>query len=259
MSYDTSGFPATVAGLPKYVYPPRLLASLSLDCLLARRRSFRADARACVGQLEPPLCVRGEENIPRSGPSVLTVNHYSRAGFRAEWIALSISAVLPIEVHWIITGELTYPEKWYRWLGGPTSRFVLRRLGKMYGFTNMPPMPPHPKDVEARAGAVRATLSYLEMAESPVLGFAPEGGDQPGGRLSWPPGRFGLLLAGRDLKFVPVGAYESEGAFCLCFGRAYQLNLPNGLTPAERDRQAARIIMEYIANQLPTYLRGEFG
>jgi hypothetical protein len=262
MTEDVPGLSASETSFPRYIYPPRLVAGLSLDWLLARRRSFRADARTCVGRLEPPLCVLGEENIPRSGPCVLTVNHYFRPGFRAEWIALSISAVAPVEVHWIITGELTYPGKWYGWLGRPASRFVLRRLGKAYGFTSMPPMPPRPKDIAARAGAVRATLSYLEKAECPVIGFAPEGGDQPGGRLSWPPagaGRFGLLLAERGLKYVPVGVYESEGVFCLRFGRAYQLNLPNSLNPAERDRSAARMIMQSIAGQLPARLRGEFG
>jgi hypothetical protein len=251
-----------VARSPSYVYPPRLVASLLLDWLLARRRSFQTDACVCIGRLKPSLQVVGEENIPKSGPCVLTVNHYYRPGFRAEWIALSISAVVAVDIHWIVTGELTFPGKWYRSLGKPISRFVLERLGRIYGFTNMPPMPPRSKDVEARASAVRAVLSHLEVVEKPVLGFAPEGGDQPGGQLSWPPpgvGRFALLLAGRGLQFVPVGAYEVEGVFCLCFGQAYQLSFSNSLTPDEKDRQAARILMEHIASRLPAHLRGEFG
>src|SRR5574341_20513 len=143
---------------PEYSYPPRLIAGLVRDAILSRPRLFQDDARAAVSRLEPPLRVLCQENIPARGPCVITVNHYYRPGFAAQWFALAISAFVPQDVHWIITGELTFPGKWYAPLGMPLSRFILSRGARVYGFSTMPPMPPRRRDVEARARSVRAVL-----------------------------------------------------------------------------------------------------
>jgi len=247
--------------LPRYSYPPFLLAAVLRDVLLGRRRSFRQDAQKCLQRLQPPLRLLGVEHLPQAGPCVLTVNHYYRPGFRAEWLALAISATVPVDVHWIMTAELTFPGKWYAPLGSWLSRLILRRGAGVYGFTPMPPMPPRPQDVLARAAAVRAVLEYVKRAEKPVLGLAPEGGDQPEGKLSMPApgaGRFALLLAAAGLKFHPVGAYEQGGEFVLHFGPPYRLEISIPLPADERDRLAARQVMEHIAALLPAHLRGEF-
>jgi hypothetical protein len=122
-------------------------------------------------------------------------------------------------------------------------------------------MPPRPGDVEARAKAVKRVLKLVKQSGNIVLGLAPEGADQGGGRLSLPPsgvGRFGLLLASSGSAFVPVGAYEADGALCLHFGPAYRLSVPSGLSADEKDRVAAEVMMEHIAVLLPDELRGEF-
>jgi hypothetical protein len=113
----------------------------------------------------------------------------------------------------------------------------------------------------ARAASVRAVLDYVRRVEHPILGLAPEGGDQPDGELFMPPsgaGRFALLLAAAGLKFIPVGAYEADGAFCLHFGPAYELSVMPGSSADEKGILAARIMMERIAILLPAHLRGEF-
>ncbi len=253
---------------PRYSYPPLGVLGLAFNVLFSGRRSFRTDSLRCIERLtpwgrcaEPPLHVLGGENIPQAGPCLITFNHYYRPGFGAQWLALAIAAVVPVEMHWIMTSELTFPGKWYAPLGRAGSRWLLNRFSRIYGHTLMPPMPPRPKDVEARARAVREVLSYVNENGNAILGLAPEGSDQPGGQLSWPAsgaGRFGLLLAGRGLRFVSVGAYEAEGALCLSFGPAYELSVSRGLSPDEKDRQAAKAIMEHIAHQLPLYLRGDF-
>ena len=122
-------------------------------------------------------------------------------------------------------------------------------------------MPPRPKDVEARARSVRAVLEYVKEARDPVLGLAPEGHDPPSGVLTRPAtgvGRFGLLLSKAGLTFVPVGAYEANGALHLHFGERSTLTVKRDLSAGEKDRYAAQIIMENIARQLPFHLRGEF-
>jgi hypothetical protein len=122
-------------------------------------------------------------------------------------------------------------------------------------------MPPRPKDVRARAEAVRKVLDFLKRTERPVIGIAPEGGDSPDGKLARPAsgsGRFGLLLAASGLGFVPAGIHEADGGICLRFGPAYKLRVAASLSSAEKDHAAATIIMENIARLLPEHLRGEF-
>ena len=242
---------------PKYGIPSGVVVGLAFATVLGLRRSFREDAIRCVGQLQPPIQVSGREHIPQSGPCVVTVNHYYRPGFGAQWLALAISACVPREMHWVITGELTYLGRF----GSPVSRWVLARIARTYGFTSMPPMPPRPQDLEARAQSVRKVLEYAKRHPDFVLGMAPEGVDQVDGRLSVPApgaGRFELLLAGLGSGFVPVGAYEADGKFCLHFGPAYRLSVPSGLSNDEKDRAAAEIMMKKIAVLLPETLRGEF-
>lgn len=246
---------------PKYSYPRGLFARVALDAVLLRHRNFRNDATACITNLQPPLRILGKENIPQCGPCVLTVNHYHHEGFGAQWLALAIAATIPVDMHWVMTGEWTYPDKWYAPLGMILSRFILHRLARIYGFTSMPPMPPRPKDVEARAKSVRAVLDIVRRTKDPILGLAPEGYDPPGGVLARPAsglGRFALLLSNAKLKFIPVGAYEYDGVFTIHFGNAYLLNVQRGLSSNEKDAQAAQVIMKHIAQLLPSHLRGEF-
>jgi len=247
---------------PHYAYPPSLIPQIAFDAALLRPRRFREDALACSAALHPPLRLLGAENIPRDGPCLLTVNHYHRPGFAAQWLALGISAAVPAEIHWIMTAEWTAPGKWYELFKSLASRCLLGRLARIYGFTSMPPMPPRPRDVEARARAVRAVLAFAKTNPPPIIGLAPEGGDQPGGRLSQPApgsGRFALRLARLGLSPVPVGAFEADGTFCLHFGPTYEFKLPAGLSAAEKEHQAATIMMENIARLLPQHLRGQFG
>lgn len=248
---------------PDYSYPPGLFPCVALDVLLLRQRDFHKDAKACIGNLKPPLQVLGKEYIPQYGPCVITVNHYHRAGFGAQWIALAIAALVPVHMHWIMTGEFTYPGNWYEAIGSTSSRILLKRIASIYGFTTMPPMPPREKDVETRAASVRAVLEYVRGAENPIIGLAPEGYDPPGlnGILTKPfpgLGRFGLLLSKAGLGMIPVGVYEADGVFHIRFGDSYKLNVPHHLSPDGKDDQASQIIMENIARLLPVHLRGEF-
>lgn len=245
----------------RYSYPWRTVLGLGQSVLTGGQRSFAADARACIGRLNPPLQLTGAAHIPAHGPALITVNHYCRPGFRAWWIALAIAAAVPVDMHWAITGALTFPGKWYTGLGQAGSRWLLRRLARVYSFTTMPPMPPRPEDVVARAQAVQRVLGYARAHPSAILGLAPEGMDMPGGVLHWPPdgaGRFMLLLAGLGFPVTPVAAYERDGAFHLDFGPPYTLRVPAGLSSAEKDRRAAQIVMTAIGRLLPPHLRGDF-
>jgi hypothetical protein len=250
-----------MAEYPLYKYPPGAFFLVGLNVFFGGHRSFRRDGRECIDRLAPPLRVLEPENIPQAGPCAIIFNHYYRPGFDAWWLALGLAAVVPHDIHFVMTGELTYPGKWYAPLGMAGSRLLLWRLSSIYGFTTMPPMPPRPKDVAARARSVRKTLKFARLHPHSILGLAPEGGDQPRGRLNWPApgaGRFILHLAGLSYRIVPVGAYELGGEFCLHFGRAYDLTIPTGLSADQKDRAAAQVLMSHISALLPEPLRGPF-
>ena len=245
-----------------YHIPRSLLLRCGVDALLAHRRSFKRDSEFSLSTLRTPPQLAGVENIPRVGPCLIVMNHYYRPGFPVWWLAMGIAAALPMESHWIISSEWTAPGKWYEPIKGTISRFISNRIVSLYGFSNMPPMPPRPQDVEARARSVRGILSFVERTEKPVLCLAPEGSDMPGGELAWPPsgvGRFLLLLARAGLPFTPVGGWEDlNGALCIHFGPAFQLNVPSGLSPDQKDRCAAGEVMAKLAALLPLHLRGDF-
>jgi hypothetical protein len=254
-----------MAERPVYHLPAGLLMRLGLDWLLARRRDFSADARACLRSGTTPVRVAGGENIPVGGACLVTFNHYSRPGFQIYWLVMALTAALRLgagqRLGAVVTGELTMPGSWLAPVGRPFSRVLLRRMAQMYGFVSMPPMPPRQCDVDARARSVRAVLAWLDQPGAPVLLLAPEGCDQPGGRLATPPegaGRFMALITARGLPVLPVAGWEGEGALQLRFGRPYHLAVPAGLSRDQLDRQISTLVMSEIAALLPDFLRGEF-
>jgi hypothetical protein len=126
----------------------------------------------------------------------------------------------------------------------------------MCGFTLMPPMPPRPSDAAARADSVRRII-HLASRKKPSIAMAPEGMDSPDGRLmplSSGTGRFIGHLAAAGYALIPVGAFETEDAFCLRFGEPFSLPRPATRDPEVRDRETGKIVMRKIAELLPESL-----
>ncbi len=247
---------------PIYPTPWPLLFRLVRSLFLRQRLSFHKEAQEAASRIAPPICILGKENIPNHGPCLLTVNHYFRPGFGAWWIALGIAANLPIESHWMMAAGWTYPNQ------GAIGKFkeavthwAFVQVSHILETTAMPPMPPRPQDVVARAEAVRQVLSFARRHPEAVIGIAPEGGDSPGGVLALPAsgvGRFIFQLARLGMPVTPVGAFESEGIFRLNFGKQYELLVPEGLATDERDVYVRQKIMCEIAPLVPEALRGDF-
>ncbi len=227
---------------------------------------FRPIARALTSTLKSPPEVDltaarklfsddGRQSLAEG--VLLTVNHYSAADFQAWWFVIPISAVLPVEIHWVVASAWRHSGR----LTGFT-RWLFPRGAKLMGFTPMPPIPPDPTETEDRARAVREVLHYARQAHPAVVGMAPEGGDQPGGILgALPPGvgRFLFLISRSCPHILPVGAWKERGRIHLSFGAPYQLEIAPGLPPDELDRLVGQIVMRRIAVQLPERLRGEYG
>jgi hypothetical protein len=223
------------------------------------RRSFRQDATQALALLRFPIRVEGRENIPTCGPAVVVTNHYSRPGFGAWWIALAISAQVPVEMRWSMTSAWTSDVSLASRVMAAISRRLFPRIAGIYSFTAMPPMPPRPFEQAARAKAVRQMLVAARGQPPPVFGISPEGQDTPGGTLMRPHpgvGRFLHHLSGMGYPFHPVGVYEEAEWLCLRFGHPFHLRVPPGLAKDELDRCASQV--EALAWQLPPSLRGEF-
>jgi 1-acyl-sn-glycerol-3-phosphate acyltransferase len=244
---------------PTYRYPPGFILNLLRDFLFLRTRCFIDDAKICVAYNSKSISILGIENIPTNEPYLITMNHYCRPGFQVWWLVLAITTCLPRHTHIIITGELT---RWLGKFGNSLSRFALPRLARIYGFTTMPPMPPRPKDVQARASSVRQVFKYVGATPNPVLVLAPEGRDNlDGGKLAWPPpgaGRFMSLLAAKGLTVIPVAGWEQDGQLLVRFGPGYHLSDQLDGSAEKSDRESSKSVMEAIARLLPERLRGDF-
>lgn len=239
----------------RYPFPWKTGLRLLWDALWLRSRSFRTDALDSLQAFPNPNTIIQKGLIPGEGPCLLVTNHYSRPGFGAWWIALGISAALPVEVHWMMTNAWTHL--------GPLegmSRWLFPRLARVYGFTPTPPIPPDPRDVGDRARAVRQVLD-VSRCPGAVIALAPEGQDHPGGILGAPPpgvGRFITQLEKHCQRIVPIGVYEEGDYLTFNFGPAFELDIDPLSAADERDRDASQQVMQFIAQQLPPRLRGDY-
>ncbi len=187
---------------------------------------------------------------------MITVNHYSAPDFQAWWFVIPISAVVPTDIHWVVTAGWNNPG----WMKG-ISRWLFPRGARLVNFTSMPAMPPDPAEAMQRAAAVRDVLRYANQTPQAVIGMAPEGADQPGGVLgNLPPGvgRFMYLISQSCPNILPVGVWKEQSCINLRFGKPYQLEMPSGLSAHARDLLVGDIVMHHIAMLLPEKLRGRY-
>ena len=220
-------------------------------------RSFRADAMLLLRLRGLRFIISGSEFIPTAGPFLVTINHYASPTLRPWWPVLSISATVPVEIHWTMTSAWTNSG-----LLSPLSRWLFPKVAALYGFTPMPPMPPTHQEAEDRAAAVRHVLDYAHRSQAPVVGLAPEGRDFPGCLLGSPPpgaGRFIFLLCQYCQNILPAGVYELDGTAHINFGSPYHPELPPGLSPTQKDVHVSNQVMHAIALLLPEHLRGDYG
>jgi hypothetical protein len=190
------------------------------------------------------------------------VNHYNHTDFGAWWIGLGVNIAVPLDIHWLMTAAWTFPNDPHLRPFTPVTFWLFKRIARIYGFTNMPPMPPDPNQTAYRAASVRQALRYARQATDPVIAMAPEGRDIPDGILGAPPpgvGRFIAHLLKRCQVTIPVGMYEQGRRLCLSFGPAFELHTTPGASPDDLDEKVSQQVMEALALQLPQHLRGIYG
>lgn len=125
--------------MPKYPKPIPIVIKIFWAGIFRRKLSFHATSQYCIKRLKPPLKVLGQENIPRNGPLLLLTNHYTHPGFPSWWVSLSISSIIPLEIHWIMAAAFTSPDPLYTRIVTPITFWAFARFAWVYGFTPMPP------------------------------------------------------------------------------------------------------------------------
>ena len=247
--------------LPAYGLPRWALRGFLWSVLTLQPRPFARDAVSAVAGLSPAPRVVGGEHVPRRGPCLVTCNHYTRPGLAAWWLTLVTTAAIAAqrvpdaspEVHWVMTAGWTFPESgWRRRVLTPLTYWAFERVARVYGFVTMPPMPPDPGQVEARAMAVLRTVRLARrlVQEGGMIGLAPEGRDMADG-LGQPPagvGEFLTLLVRLGFPVLPVGISEPDGRLCVSFGPPFVPYMPPDRR--ERDRVVAGQVMAAIAQQV---------
>lgn len=244
---------------PTYTLSSGLVLNLVWAVLFKQKRDFKKDAVEALKGLRPDLVIHGQEYVPVTGPCLITLNHYFRPGYNAFWTSLAISAAVPLDIFWIMTGAFTYPGQRREKVLKPMSQWLLHAIGRVYGFSNMPAMPPNPSEAEERALAVRQVVTVVRRRPHAVIGLAPEGRDILTGKLGEPPsgsGRFIQYLARLGLPILPVGVFEADSSLQVNFGRLFCLEETGDLSSTGTDRAVCRIVMQAIARQLPDEMRG---
>ncbi len=248
---------------PRYRIPRGVAARFLLSFMTRSSRSFARDSQAAVRGLHPPVQVWGADFIPDQGPCLVACNHFSRPGFDAWWLALAISAAVAArraaqadpEIHWVMTAAWTFPESRLKQrLVTPLTRLAFARVAQVYDFILMPPMPPAPEEMAARAAAVLRTLRLARRLAPAggMIGLAPEGQDFSA-RVGQPPqgtGEFISLLVRAGLPVLPVGVGEPGGRLTVAFGEVFTPEIP--AAPRRRDKAVADQIMRAIQRVVPT-------
>jgi len=248
---------------PVEAYPLRfsLILRFAWATLWGRHRDLPADIAAALAAVRPPPLVRNDHCVLAEGPFVLALNHYERPGLRVFWSGCLASHAVAQRrarhraVRWLMTSE------WYNTRLGPipvpvvASRWLFRRLGRVYGLVIVP------RGAErgvGRAAALRSILSIVRGSDEPI-GLFPEAVGT--GRLIQPPpglGSFLLLLSSHGLPILPAGAFEEEGRLVVCFGPPFHIDIARGAARAEKERLASQQVMVAIGRLLPEDLWGVY-
>jgi hypothetical protein len=116
----------------------------------------------------------------------------------------------------------------------------------------MPPMPPDPGEVEARASAVLRTLrlAWDLVREGGLLGLAPEGRDTPELMGAAPPGAGAFIgrLVMLGMPVLPIAVCEHEGRLTVGIGPVFVPEIPE-------DRWARdQVVMDQVSNAIKAQL-----
>jgi len=265
---DISLVSATMKGYPsmkndtvfKWNLPADYLLRIIPALIFLKKRNFWEDSIQVLKSGHIKIDLRGSEYIPKEGPVLFLVNHYSAPEFSALWIAMSLSAICPKNITWVMTDAWTFPKRKFRKLAREISHFILTRIAKVYGFFTFQPVSDDPTNVIEQALSIRRILHFARDHPDSMVSIAPEGRDMVDGTLGNPPPGAGLLIKAFTkvaYRLLPVGFYATPGTCHLNFGKPLLLNIRKTLKKDEIDQQVNQKVMQSIGELLPEKLRNK--
>ena len=177
--------PAGYAYGPAYrpSWPNRLRAILYI--LAGPPRSLARDALLAMRDAPLPPLVRGEDNVPETGPFVVVANHYERPGLWMAWPALFLSTLAlsrsGADLHWVAIEEWESFSLWGIPIPPGVTRAVFQRAFHTYGIVAMASAA---APAAERAASIRAALR--EVRKGRLIGLMPEGDVKPRPSFSRP-------------------------------------------------------------------------
>jgi len=244
---------------PQYHFPNRLSIDIFYAFVFGKHRSIKQDAVRAIKGIIPPVHIIGMENIPSSGPALITMNHYARSGFSIAWSALAVAAQLSENQAWLMTSAWTKRKFGLDTICTAVSKYVFSRLAKMYGAVTTPPFPPIPDEQYERSVSIRKLFRLLRTDPASILCIAPEGQNFNEGELGIPAAGTGKLIFQLEKQLgviIPVGIWECFGRLVINFGTAYDFDkrtFGSGL-----DNEVSSLVMNKIAYLLPNKSRKNY-
>jgi hypothetical protein len=253
----------------RYPYPIHLFLGPARRILFGISSPPSRDARLLLKDVDPPPRVLNADNIPATGPFVLTMNHYDHPHLGAWWsAAVVISTVAggraaePRELHMAMAREWWYPSGLGRAIKQPLTQWFFGRLAETYGLIRLPPVLPNPEFRGQGTIEIRRALALTRGDRPQLVGLAPEGRTGKDLSLCQPPpgtGLFLLLLTHDAMPCLPVGVFEDDDSvLTVRFGPPFPLHVPRNTPREARDRAAARTVMVEIGKLLPPRMWGEY-
>jgi 1-acyl-sn-glycerol-3-phosphate acyltransferase len=235
--------------------------AIVLSLLFLRRRSFTRDGITVMTanrKLVRP--VEGVEHIPREGPFIVVMNHFSRRGLRPYHCGMAVAeAVRNVrpgtqEIHWAFTSEyvdlrigpIPIPVWLLRWIFG--------RVARIYDLVTIA------RREELVMGRATALRQLARIVAREPIGLTPEGLDA-NGILVRPRAGTGLFLAsveGHRAPLLPVGLSEEDDMLRVRIGAPFRIDLPRGIDRADQDRLASDQVMLAIGRELPPSYWGAY-
>jgi 1-acyl-sn-glycerol-3-phosphate acyltransferase len=232
-------------------YPSIIFTGLAVIAsrMLGHKRSLRSDALRMTGRIFPPINVEGIENIPTTGGYLIVVNHYARPGYNTAWNALSLAAVIPQEITYIMSEEWAFTGNLFGFLLRPLMRSLLASINWVYDFLSMPSMVEGLSTPLSRAAAVRRVIVFVRTHPNAIIGLAPEGQDSPRDGIELAPaggGKFMLQLNRIGLHLLPVTVAEYSGQLTVRFGKVFDISIDPGFPPGQVDEYVRSLIRDRL-------------
>ncbi len=246
-----------------YRYSFRLLGP-ALRAIMSKPSSISNDSALLLRGAHPTPRALHIDNIPKSSPFLLIVNHYDRPGLGAWWGAATIATTIATrcnrEMRMVMAREWWYPKGFGRLVKQPLTRWAFGQIARAYGILTLPPVI---DEYRGQGGLdVRRVLAVTHGDNPALIVIAPEGRTGPNLSLCQPPngaGLFLLMLTHDTIPCLPAGLYEDEtSTLTVNFGVPFKLDAPQKLPKEERDYAAVRQAMIEIGKLLPQKMWGVF-